>query len=506
MILILTVLFEALVVINIWKLEILPAKYLTILLAALVLVTGLLSTLLFQRTGKWQKRRSHGKQIAAYVLCAIMIAVCGVGTHALSKLHQTVKAISQPTTVSTVFGVYVLSDDQAQTIEDAADYRFAMTDSVDTEHTQTAAEEIGALLGGDVSIENLESVNALIDALYAGNNDAIILNQSYAEMLTEVDDYADFFTRTKLLYEHSVIETVEATEPAAKEPVSSTDPAEETEAVEIEMDPTAMPFVVYLSGSDTRSKTLVKSRSDVNILAAVNPVTKQILLINTPRDYYVSNPAGGGEKDKLTHCGLYGIENSMEALSDLYGQPVHYYAQINFTGFETLVNAVGGITVYSDTSFYAAEGGGFQISAGTNYLNGAQALAFARERHSLAGGDNARGQNQMKVIAAIVDKLTAGTLIKNYSAILDSLQGMFVTSLSSEEISDLIKMQLNDMASWEVLSFAVTGDNGSDKNYSMPGLYSYVMYPHEDVVAHASDLIGRLLGNEVLTEADLSVG
>ena len=112
----------------------------------------------------------------------------------------------------------------------------------------------------------------------------------------------------------------------------------------------------------------------------------------------------------------------------------------------------------------------------------------------------------MKVIAAIVDKLTAGTLIKNYSAILDSLQGMFVTSLSSEEISDLIKMQLNDMASWEVLSFAVTGDNGSDKNYSMPGLYSYVMYPHEDVVAHASDLIGRLLGNEVLTEADLSVG
>ncbi|MBQ7802154.1 MAG: LCP family protein [Oscillospiraceae bacterium] len=503
MVLILTVLAEALVLWNVWKLEILPAKFLTALLVCLVLVTALLSLLLFQQTGRWQKRVSHSRQIVAYILCAAMIAVCGVGAHALSKLGQTVDAISQPNTISTVFGVYVLAEDPAQTIEDAAGYRIAMTDSVDTEHTRMAAEELSALLGG-TDIENLESVNALVDALYGGAADAILLNQSYADMLTEVDDYADFFTRTKLLYEHSVIETVEATEPATEDP-ASTDPSEETEPPVVDLDPTTMPFVVYLSGSDTRSKSLVKSRSDVNILAAVNPVTKQILLVNTPRDYYVSNPAGDGAKDKLTHCGLYGMENSMGALSDLYGQPVHYYAQINFTGFETLVDAVGGVTVYSDTSFYAAEGGGFQIYAGKNNLNGRQALAFARERHNLAGGDNARGRNQMKVIAAIVDKLTAGTLIKNYSSILDSLQGMFVTSLSTEEISDLIKMQLDDMASWEVLSFAVTGDNGSDKNYSMPGLYSYVMYPHEEVVAQASDLIGRLLDNEVLTEADLEL-
>lgn len=463
--------------------------------------------LLFQHVGKWQKNVSHGKQIAAYILCAVLIAGCGIGTHALSKLDQTVEAISQPNTISTVFGVYVAADDPAKTIEDTAEHIFGMTDSVDTEHTLQAAEEI-QMLSGCATVRNFESINALVDALYAGEINAVILNQSYVEMLAEVDDYADFTARTKLLYEHSITEEIEATEPPAREEGQADDSTEpeETEPVILDVDPATTPFVVYLSGSDTRSRKLVKSRSDVNILAAVNPVTKQILLVNTPRDYYVSNPAGDGEMDKLTHCALYGPENSMGALSDLYDQPVHYYAQINFTGLETLVDAIGGITVWSDVSFYAAEGGGVNVAYGTNYFNGRQALAFARERHNLASGDNARGKNQMKVIAAIVNKLTAGTLIKNYSSILDSLKGMFVTSLSSDEISDLIKMQLDDMASWEILSYAVTGTNGSDTNYSMPGLYSYVMYPDEDMVSLASDLIGRILDGQTISEDDISVG
>lgn len=485
-----TVLAEALLGFSVWKLQILPAKYMILLLAGLVLVPALLSLLLFQHVGKWQRYARHGKQIAGYILCAVLIVGCLVVSFALTKLERTVNAISQPNTISTVFGVYVPAEDPAQSIGDMGGYTIAMTDSVDSRHTRAAAEEILELLEGTTSVQNLESVNALVDALYAGEVGAIILNQSYADMLVEAEVYADFFTRAKLIYEHSVVEVSET-------------PAEETEPVEIDIDPTTMPFVVYLSGSDTRSSTLAKSRSDVNILAAVNPVTKQILLVNTPRDYYVSNPAGGGEKDKLTHCGLYGIENSMEALADLYDQPVSYYAQINFTGFETLVDAVGGITVYSDVAFVAAEAE-YQVKVGNNYMNGAEALAFARERHNLTSGDNARGKNQMKVIAAIVDKLTAGTLIKNYSAILDSLQGMFVTNMSSTEISDVIKMQLDDMARWEVLSYAVTGEGGSDKNYSMPGLYSYVMYPDEAMVSHASGLIGKLLSGEVLTEADIS--
>ena len=111
---------------------------------------------------------------------------------------------------------------------------------------------------------------------------------------------------------------------------------------------TTDPFVVYISGSDTRNLTLTTSRSDVNILAVVNPSTKQVLLINTPRDYYVDTAASAGAKDKLTHCGMYGIDCSMATLGNLYDEHVDYYVQINFNGFKTIVDAVGGITVESE--------------------------------------------------------------------------------------------------------------------------------------------------------------
>ena len=81
------------------------------------------------------------------------------------------------------------------------------------------------------------------------------------------------------------------------------------------------PFVVYLSGVDTRGELTENARSDVNILAVVNPVTKRVALINTPRDYYV-DLAGTDSKDKLTHAGLYGVETSMATLGGLYGVDV----------------------------------------------------------------------------------------------------------------------------------------------------------------------------------------
>ena len=268
----------------------------------------------------------------------------------------------------------------------------------------------------------------------------------------------------------------------------------------IKRDVTTDPFIVYLSGSDARTSSLSTSRSDVNILVVVNPVDKQILLINTPRDYYVSNPAGNGAKDKLTHCGLKGPRNSVGALEELYACKVDYYAQINFSGFKTLIDAFGGVTIYSDFAFTTQDG--YYIRAGENNLNGAQALSYVRERSALSGGDNARGQNQMKLIAALVDKLSAGTIISNYSNILNSLEGMFVTDMSTSNISKLIRMQLGDMASWDVLSYSATGTGGTDYVWAAGG-YAYVTYPDSSSVAHATDLIARVMDGEVLTESDI---
>ena len=264
------------------------------------------------------------------------------------------------------------------------------------------------------------------------------------------------------------------------------------------------PFVVYISGSDTRSKKFRISRSDVNILGIVNPVTKQVLLINTPRDSYVPNPVGNGKRDKLTNCGLYGVDCSMEVLGTLYDLKVDYYCQINFTGFKKLIDAVGGVTVYSDQSFSTIKD--MYIRKGENHLNGEEALAFARERYHVKGGDRGRGKNQMKVIEALIKKLTEGTtIISKYSSILDSLTGLFRTNVTMEEIGTLVKMQLGDMASWNIKTFSVTGEGGSNKTYSSPGHNAYVMYLDEKIVSYATMLADRVIAGDILTEADMKV-
>lgn len=260
------------------------------------------------------------------------------------------------------------------------------------------------------------------------------------------------------------------------------------------------PFIFYISGSDGRSTNLEIGRSDVNILVVVNPATKQVLLVNTPRDYYVANPMGDGEMDKLTHCSLYGLECSIGALEALYNTNVNYYAQINFTGFETLIDAIGGITVNSVEAFVGD--GGHVIKEGINELNGAQALSFARERYHVEGGDNGRGRNQMRVITAVIEKMTSGTtILENYSDILKSLQGMFVTSIDQKQISALVRMQLGDNASWNVKSYAVVGTGSNGPTYSIPGMTSYVMIPDEDSVNKGQDLIQKVLAGETITDS-----
>lgn len=265
--------------------------------------------------------------------------------------------------------------------------------------------------------------------------------------------------------------------------------------------PHAEAFAIYLSGSDTRGSTLTKSRSDVNIIAVVDPVNRQLLLVNTPRDYYVANPAGNGAKDKLAHCGLYGTDNSRQALSELYDVPIAYAAQINFKGFETLIDALGGVTVVSDTAFTTTIGG-YSIKQGENQLNGAQALAFARERSKLAGGDVTRGRNQMKLIAALMKQVSPANIMSNYREILSSLEGMLATDMPLSTITKLVTTRLDDLNEWEVFSYSVTGTDSTAYNYSSGGS-AYVMVPDADSVSHAADLMQRVLNGEVITTEDV---
>lgn len=479
--------------IEIGKVGLLPPKLFAIAIACLLVVSGTAAALMFVRTAKTGKRSLTIRRILACIVAVCVFAGSITGGMALAKLDETMNTVTQTQEIQAHIGVYVLKDDAAKSLPDAAKYTFGVANSYDPEHTGIAIQEMEKFLKTSLSVMHFDSVFPMVTALYHKQIGALVLNTSYLDVLEEAPGYGDFQERTRLLFEYTVkVETPSGDTSQPDKPADN--PVHPAYRPSNPKDP----FILYLSGSDTRDKKLRRSRSDVNILATINPTTRQILLVNTPRDSFIPNPAGDGALDKLTHCGLYGVPCSVQALSDFYKVPISWYGQINFTGFEKLVDAVGGINIYSE------KGDGVMLQPGNNYMDGKTALRFARERYAYASGDHARGQHQMQVISAIVDKMTSGAIVTNYFDILDSLQGMYATDMPRERISDLIKLQLDDMRPWTVLSYAITGKSGKDIPYSMPGLHAYVMYPDRKTVDRASRLMNRVLAGESLTAVDVA--
>lgn len=487
-----SVLCEIVLIGAVMYLDLLPTKLLVVAIIILLLLAMLNAMLLLTRVRKKKGKKNTWKRTVGYVLSAVIIFASVFGTGYIIRAKSAINSVTTKSDIVATLGVYVMADDSAEELKDAADYTFGYFGTYSSERNEYALDEINKKLSDEIDSQKEDNIYTLAEALYSGNDKAIILDEAFVSVLTDVDDsdeeesntaYMNFETDTKLIYEINIY-------------------AGEDEEETTEKDVTKDTFVVYISGSDTRNTSLTTSRSDVNILAEINPTTHEVLLLNTPRDYYVPNPAGGGANDKLTHCGIYGIENSMEALSQLYNVDVDYYVQINFNGFKNLIDAIGGVTVESEYTFSSyIYGGTYHFTKGSNTLNGASALAFARERYEVPGGDETRGKHQMAVIRAVIDKVSSSsTILSNYSDIMSSLEGMFVTSLSSEEISSLVKLQLNDNPSWNVHSFAVSGTGGKNTTYSNPTQKSYVMYPNESMDLFAQQLLEAVKNGETLTD------
>lgn len=253
-----------------------------------------------------------------------------------------------------------------------------------------------------------------------------------------------------------------------------------------DVDVTNKPFNIYISGIDTFGEISSVSRSDVNMVVTVNPKTKQILLTSIPRDYYVKLHTYKAY-DKLTHAGMYGVDESIKTIEDLLDIDINYYVKVNFTSVIDIVDALGGLTVYSDYDFVSEDG--FRYSKGNNKVNGEEALSFARERHSFADGDRQRVRDQQAVFSAMIKKACSKSILTKYSSLLNSLEGKFETNLSTRKIKSLVKMQLNDMAKWTVTSISLEGYDSHNSTYSAGAQQLYVMNPDEGSVKDASKLI-----------------
>lgn len=456
------------VVVN--KLNVLPLPLLVILILIGLVVTGI-----FTLCQRWV--------IPGIITKVLSIATTIVLALACVYMNVTYDALAKMTGVSTQISnihVYVLVDDPAQSLEATKDYQFGILRALDRENTDKVVTGINRDLNKDISISEYDNVLTLVDALYNGETKAIILNSAYISFITGTEGYEDFESRIRLVSSQEIVEEVK---PKDKDK----DKVEEYEGDEV--------IAVYISGNDCEGVPEVNGNSDVNIILVANLKTRQILLVSTPRDFYVPLSISNGQKDKLTHAGVYGIDVSVETLEMLYEVDINDYVKVNFTGFIEIVDALGGVNVYSEYDFYTEN---IHYNVGYNQLNGYEALMFARNRGAFSDGDRQRGKNQMAVIEAIIKEMATSDMLKNYGDVLEAISGSMITSMSYEEISNLVKFQLNNMQSWEVLKYSVNGYDSANTTYSLGGT-AYVMEPDYDTVEQAKEYIKQMYEGKKIT-------
>ncbi|AND79469.1 LCP family protein [Streptococcus pantholopis] len=323
---------------------------------------------------------------------------------------------------------------------------------------------------------NVASYQEAYEHLRDGSSQAMVMNSSYSSLLELSDE--NYQEKLKEVYSYTIKTKIK-----------------DSRAQSADSDV----FNIYVSGIDTYGSISTVSRSDVNIILTVNMKTHKVLMTTTPRDAYVQIPNGGANQyDKLTHAGIYGVETSMQTLENLYDIDIDYYARINFTSFMNLVDAVGGITVYNDQAFTSYTDSNYTFEVGNVTLDSEKALAFVRERYALDGGDNDRGKNQMKVLSAILNKLTSLNSLSAYSAVISSLQDSVQTNMSLNTMMDLANTQLDSGSRFTVTQQEVTGEGSTGQltSYAMPTANLYMLELDQSSVEKASQAIKDIMSDK----------
>ena len=466
--------------------KMIPTIYMLIIGIVLAVIAAIIWLLV------WHTRYT-GRFIGGTVLAVIMIAILAFGGFYINKTRSAISNISGETTEVTQMAVYVKSDDAADSVEATAGYTYGILSSLDRENTDGAVAHLNSEFGTEVQTKEYAGLTELADGILNGEVNAMLLNSGYLSVYEDMDGYTDFSTKIKEVGTVDVESTIQSAEESTPiEPITTANGGKV--------------YTIYLSGIDTRGEMTAKSRSDVNIIATVNTDTHEILLVSTPRDYFVPLSISGGAPDKLTHAGIYGIDVCMDTLGMLYDIDINYYFRINFGGFVKVIDALGGITVNSDYDFDSKNILGYHFNKGENYVNGEQALIFARERYAFQEGDRQRGKNQMEVIRGVVKKALSPEILTSYSSILSSLDGCFGTNITYEEIAQILQQQLTNGGDWTIVSYSVDGTGATEKPYSM-SQKAYVMVPDYNTVDKAKSLMEKVRNGEVVTqeEADAPV-
>ncbi|OLU45770.1 LCP family protein [Faecalibaculum rodentium] len=469
---IVTGILTALFIYELYKLSLLPAAILAGIIITVLLMWILSAICLIKEDLHLAWRIVGG-------LLAVCLALASAGgMYYANTGNKALEELSDQEGKSIV-AVYVLNNHVIEDVKGLEGRKIGVLKTMNAQGTDVCLEELKKA-GVNITTEEFDSSYRMTQALKGQAIDGMILDQGYLDTLLEMPGMENL--------DEEIVPVVQYYYDAPKTNTAET------------VDTAMEPFTVYISGIDTRENKLLRnSRSDVNLLATVNPESHEILLVSIPRDYYVETvcePDIGcmnGAMDKLTHTGLHGPETTEMTLEKLFNVNINYNVRVNFSSLVNVVDELGGVQVYNPEAFTSVSGPTFQ--QGDITLNGQQALAFVRERYAFTDGDRARGRNQMRVLTAIINKMMSPKILTNFSGIMNSLSSSFETNMSEKDIKALVQAQLSDPAKWTIYSYSVTGSGGTDYAAEL-GDNAYVMYPDQATVDNAKADIKAVLSGE----------
>ena len=427
--------------------------------------------------------------LSLLVICLVFVS--GMGNYYVYKTsHMIEKVTTNEGKVKNIVSVIALTNSNIQDITDlSTSNKVAVLKSIDTYGTKKSIKDVCKQFDVEkkselpFTIDSANSVQEAVNSLYNEDVDAIIINETYRTNIKEMESFSDFDENTKVIYQ-----TVYYTE-AKNDALAVSDITNE-------------PFSILISGNDTYGDVGELSRSDVNMVVTINPLTSTVLLTSIPRDTYMPTYCDAtetcviGAMDKITHTGIYGINTTQRTVENFLDMEINYTFRANFSSVIDIVDALGGVDIYVEegmavSTFYAdhtLEG----VTEGWNHLDGKRALAYARERHAYLDGDNQRVRNQQQVLMAIFEKATSTDIITKYASLLDALSKAFETNLTTNEITDLIKFQIQAMPEWKFESYQITG-YGDMLNCAALGSEASVTVPYDESIRIAQEKIRAVL-------------
>lgn len=468
------VIFTGGLIYQIFKLQILPDNILIPIILVLILLTLIFVLLINFST--------HG--LVSKILCSLMVvvlsAVYGLGNYYLYSTNTTLETVTdQGNKAKNTVSVVVLNSSGLENVNSLEGSKLGVLKTIGNEATKKSLTD---LKKNNVTYtkKTYDNMLGMLKALYDGEVDAIVLNEAYRSNVCDLEDYTNFNNDTKVIHK-TVYYTKENSSSLAVSDITS------------------KPFNILISGNDSFGSLDENSRSDVDMLVTINPVTSTILLTSIPRDSYVKEVCNDyacnyGVYDKLTHTGIYGVDTTKDTIENLLDIDINYVYRVNFTSMIDIVDALGGVDVtvpegMAVSKFYTnsnLEG----VHEGENHLDGKRALAYSRERKAYLDGDLQRARNQQQVLQAMFKKAISPEIIKNYTSLLKALIGAFDTNMTTKEITSFIKYQIQAKPSWKFEQFVLKGDNdlkmsaelGSE--VSVVILYdSYINIAHDKIQA-----------------------